>query len=88
MELPQREIEELDFKLPYQTTEELVQAGLIKKLVASIPIVYSEAPVLEEAAEPVTPATEEQEVTFVAPTDDAAVAAAAEEIANEENTEA
>jgi len=84
--LPQREIEELDYKLPYQTTEDLVQAGLVKKLVASIPIVYSEAPVLEEPAEPVTPATEDQEVTFVAPTDDAAVAAAAEEIASEETT--
>ena len=56
----------------------------MKKMVASIPVVYSEAPVLEEAAEPVTPATEDQEVTFVEPTDDAAVAAAAEDIANED----
>ena len=84
LELQQREGEEVDYKLAYQTTEELVQAGLVKKLVASIPVVYSEAPVLEEAAEPVTPATEDQEVSFVAPTDDAAVAAAAEEIASEE----
>jgi len=84
MALQQREVEDVDYKLPYQTTEELVEAGLVKKMVASIPVVYSEAPVLEEAAEPVTPATEDQEVTFVEPTDDAAVAAAAEDIANED----
>ena len=84
VELKKIEIEGADYKLPYQTTEELVQAGLIKKLVASIPVVYSEEPVSEEPVAPVTAATEDQTVTFIAPTDDSAVVAAAEEIATEE----
>ena len=79
--LPKLEREEIDYKLPYQTTEELVQAGLVKKMVASVPVVYSEAPVVETPVEPASPATEEQEVTFVAPTDNPAVTAAAEEVA-------
>ena len=50
-------------------------------MVASVPVVYGETAVAEEAVEAVTPATEEQTVTFVAPTDTPAVEAAAEEIA-------
>ena len=85
--LPKLELEEVDYRIPYQTTEELVQAGIVKKLVASVPVVYSDAPVSEEPVEAVTPATEEQTVTFVAPTDAPAVEAAAEEVAAEEAAE-
>ncbi len=81
LQLPKKETEEIDYRIPYQTTEELVQSGLVKKLVASVPVVYGEAPVAEEPTEAVTPATEDQTVTFVAPTDTPAVEAAAEEIA-------
>ena len=82
--LPKLELEDVDYRIPYQTTEELVQAGIVKKLVASVPVVYSDAPVSEEPVEAVTPATEEQTVTFIAPTDAPAVEAAAEEVAAEE----
>ena len=87
MLLNKLELEEVDYRIPYQTTEELVQAGIVKKLVASVPVVYSDAPVSEEPVEAVTPATEEQTVTFVAPTDAPAVEAAAEEVAAEEVAE-
>ena len=85
--LPKLENEEVDYRIPYQTTEELVEAGIVKKLVASVPIVYSEAdPAPEAAAEETTASAtaEAQEVTFVAPTDAPAVEAAAEEVAAEE----
>lgn len=84
LELPALEIEDTDYTVPYQTTEELVQAGFVKKLVAAIPVVAftEEAPAAEEPT-PVSTAAEEQEVTFVAPTDAPAVAAAAEEVAQE-----
>ncbi len=81
LQLPKMETEEVDYRIPYQTTEEMVQSGLVKKMVASVPVVYGETAVAEEAVEAVTPATEEQTVTFVAPTDTPAVEAAAEEIA-------
>ena len=84
LQLPKMEVEEVDYRIPYQTTEDLVQAGLVKKMVASVPVVYSDAPVSEEPTEAVTPATEDQTVTFVAPTDAPAVEAAAEEVAAEE----
>ncbi len=77
--LQKLEAEAADYRLPYQTTEELVQARLVKKLVASIPMVYSEAPV-EETPTEASPATEEQEVTFIAPSDAPAVEAATEEL--------
>lgn len=85
LELPKLEVEETDYHVPYQTTEELVQAGVIKKLVASIPVtVYGETPA-EEVADDNTAAavTEQQEVTFIEPTSTPAVEAAAEEIAEE-----
>ena len=87
LQLPKMETEEVDYRIPYQTTEELVQSGLVKKMVASVPVVYSDAPVSEEPTEAVTPATEDQTVTFVAPTDAPAVEAAAEEVAAEEVAE-
>ncbi len=86
LELPKLEQEEVDYRIPYQTTEDLVQAGLVKKLVASVPVVYSEAdPSADADAETAAPveqsaAAEAQEVSFVAPTDTPAVEAAAEDV--------
>jgi len=82
MELPKLEAEEVDYRIPYQTTEELVQAGLVKKLVASVPVVYSEDDTTAEEAAPAeqSAAAEAPDVTFVAPTDTPAVEAAAEEV--------
>ena len=81
LQLPKMEVEAVDYRTPYATTEELVKAGVVKKLVASVPVVYGETAVSETPVEPVAPATEEQEVTFIAPTDAPAVEAAAEEVA-------
>ncbi|MBE6602499.1 MAG: hypothetical protein E7637_08390 [Ruminococcaceae bacterium] len=83
MALQKLDVAEIDYKPAYQTTEELVEAGLVKKMVAGVPIVYGEQPVSEEPVEPVTAATEDQEVSFVEPTDDPAVAAAAQDDATE-----
>ncbi len=88
LELPKLEIEEVDYRLPYKTTEELVQEGAIRKLVASVPVepVQTEA-TAEEAETPtetVSAATEAQDVTFIAPTTVPAVEAAAQEVASEE----
>ncbi len=47
-------VEEVDYKLPYMTTEAMVAEGLVKKLVAAIPLVTeepTEAPVEEVAEE-------------------------------------
>jgi predicted transport protein len=80
-QLPKMETEETDYRIPYQSTEELVQAGLIRKLVASVPV----TPVAEEETPADAPAEknaeEENDVTFIAPTTSAAVEAAAAEIA-------
>ncbi len=89
MELPALELPETDYTVPFQTTEELVQTGLVKKLVGAIPVTYfTETPAepVAEAAEeavPVSAATEQAEVTFVAPDNAPAVDAAAEELATE-----
>ncbi len=86
--LPKLEREPVDYRIPYATTEDLVAQGLVKKLVAGVPVVTEEEAPAEEIAEaeatPITPATEEQTVTFIAPTDTPAVEAAAEEIVAEE----
>ena len=82
LQLPKLDLPETDYRVPYQTTEELVAAGVVKKMVASIPVTVYGAESTEEA--PVTEASasaEAQEVTFVAPTDAPAVEAAAEEVA-------
>ncbi len=50
LQLPKKKnFEEADYKLTYMTTEQLVEAGLIKKLVAAIPmsVINGEAPVEE-----------------------------------------
>lgn len=85
LELPKLEIPEEDYRVPYQTTEELVQAGIIKKLVASVPVTVYGAESTEEAPVETTAsaATEAQEVTFIEPTTAPAVEEAAEEVATE-----
>ncbi len=86
LNLPKLEREDVDYRIPYASTEDLVAQGLVKKMVAALPIVAqaAEETAVEEATEATTPAAEEQTVTFVAPSDTPAVEAAAEEIASEE----
>ena len=83
MQLPKRaNAEDVDYRIPYQTTEELVAAGVVKKMVACIPVTVYGAESTEEApVEEASASAEAQEVTFVAPTDAPAVEAAAEEVA-------
>ena len=90
LELPKMEIEEVDYHVPYQTTEELVEAGIIKKMVASVPVSAYGAASTEDAPVEATPsaATEAQDVTFIEPTTAPAVEAAAEEVAAEEAAQA
>lgn len=48
LQLPKKKvIEEIDYKMPFKTTEELVNEGIIKKMVAAIPVA------------PATPATDD-----------------------------
>lgn len=88
-ELPKMDVEEVDYRVPYQTTEELVQSGVVKKLVASVPVTVYGAESTEEAPVVTTPsaAAEAQDVTFIEPTTVPAVEAAAEEVSAEEATE-
>lgn len=89
LELPKMDVEEVDYRVPYQTTEELVQSGVVKKLVASVPVTVYGAESTEEAPVVTTPsaAAEAQDVTFIEPTTVPAVEAAAEEVSAEEATE-
>ena len=85
LELPKLDVEEVDYRMPYQTTEELVESGVVKKLVASVPVSAYGAESTEEAPVEAASATAEaQEVSFVEPTTAPAVEAAAEEVAAEE----
>ena len=89
MELPKLEVPEVDYTVPYQTTEERVETGAVKMLAASIPESYfaEQEAAAEATAEATTNAVPEaSDVTFVEPTTDPAVAAAAEEIAAPEAT--
>lgn len=82
LELNKLELPETDYRVPYQTTEELVEAGVVKKMVASIPVpVYGAESTEEAPVEEASASAEAQEVSFVAPTDAPAVEAAAEEAA-------
>ncbi len=84
MALPQiNNYEEVDYRIPYQNTEELVQAGLVKKLVAAIPVVTVAEDLPEQPTESTTAALEDQEMIFIAPTDAPAIVEAAEEVATE-----
>ncbi len=90
MELAKLDLPETDYRMDHMTTEELVEKGYVKKLVAGIPVEEPEQTVADDAAveAPEAPAANEAaDVTFVAPSDDAAVTAAAETLANEESTE-
>lgn len=40
MELPKLDVAEVDYRLPYQTVEEMVESGLLKMLVAGVPESY------------------------------------------------
>jgi len=85
MGLPKLEIEEVDYRMPYQPTEELVESGVVKKLVAAVPVSAYGAESTEEApVESASATAEAQEVTFVEPTTAPAVEAAAEELPAEE----
>ena len=75
------------FRIPYQNTEELVQAGLVKKLVAAIPVVTVAEDLPEQPTESTTAALEDQEMIFIAPTDAPAIVEAAEEVATEASAE-
>ena len=82
--LTKMDIEQIDYRIPYATTEELVEAGFVKKLVAAVPVNYGEVDVSEETTESVVPMVEEQDVTFVEP----AAAPAVAEAETAETTEA
>jgi predicted transport protein len=83
--LPKLDAAEVDYRMPYQPTEELVASGVVKKLVAAVPVSAYGAESTEDAPVGSASATAEaQEVTFVAPTDAPAVEAAAGELPVEE----
>ena len=89
MALPEiNNYQEVDYRIPYQNTEDLVQAGYLKKLVAAVPVVKADESVAEEEpTETTTAALEDQEMTFIAPTDAPAIVEAAEAVAAEEAEE-
>lgn len=79
LELPRLDVPEVDYRVDYQTTEELVESGYVRKLVAGVSL-------LEEA-----PADTVETSEKTIPSDEGAVAASAtEEITADdgENTEA
>ena len=56
LQLPKKKtIEEIDYRMPFKTTEELVQEGAIKMMVAAIPV---DAPAVEEVAVEAAPVEE------------------------------
>lgn len=51
MQLPKRaNAEDVDYRIPYQTTEELVEAGIVKKLAAAVPMENDAVAASEEVA--------------------------------------
>ena len=71
LQLPKKKvIEEIDYKMPFKTTEELVNEGIIKKMVAAIPV----SPALEEVAPEEAPVEEvvAEEVVAEAPVEEVA----------------
>jgi predicted transport protein len=50
MELPKLDAAEVDYRLPYQTVEEMVESGLLKMLVAGVPVSYFEEQEADAAA--------------------------------------
>ncbi|MBQ8432916.1 MAG: hypothetical protein IJX28_08545 [Clostridia bacterium] len=82
MELPKKaNAEEVDYHMPYQTLEEMVESGVVKMLVAGVPLTQTED---EAVADTAVETESDANVSFVAPADAPAVVAAAEEVAAEE----
>ncbi len=80
LQLPKKKvIEEVDYKMPFKTTEELVNEGIIKKMVAAIPV----GPTLEEAAPEEVPAQEEVAVEETPVAEEVVAEAPVEEVAEE-----
>ena len=72
LQLPKKKnFTEQDFRMPFKTTEELVQDGIVKMMVAAIPVA---APTAEEVVEeaPVEEAVAEETVVEEAPVEEAA----------------
>ena len=82
LQLPKKKnFEEVDYRMPFKTTEELVNEGIIKKMVAAIPV--SPAPVADE--EVVEEAPVEEVVVEEAPVEEVvAEEVVAEEVVAEE----
>ena len=79
LQLPKKKvIEEIDYRVPFKTTEELVQEGTIKMMVAAIPV---EAPAAVEEA-PVEEPVVEEAVVEEAPQEEAVVE---ETVADDQN---
>ena len=89
LQLPKKKnFTEVDYKMPFKTTEELVQEGIVKMMVAAIPVAAPQEEVVEEVAVEEV-AVEEAAVEEVAVEEEEAVAeeAVAEEAVAEEATE-
>ena len=74
LQLPKKKnFQEVDYRMPFKTTEELVNEGIIKMMVAAIPVSAPEAeePVVEEAPVEETPV--EEVVIDAAPTEEVPV---------------
>ena len=87
LQLPKKKtFEEVDYRMPFKTTEELVNEGIIKMMVAAIPVA---APVAEEAPieeAPVEEAIVEEAVVEEAPVAEETTEEVAQEVAAEEET--
>ena len=97
LQLPKKKtFEEVDYRMPFKTTEELVNEGIIKMMVAAVPVVapeaeevaIEEAPVVEEAVIEEVPAEEaivEEAAIEEAPAEEATVEEVVAEEAVEDN---
>ena len=75
--LPKKKVvEEIDYRLPFKTTEELVNEGVIKKMVAAVPMEWiqkaQEAEEAKAAEAPVEEAPVEETVAVEAPVEESA----------------
>ena len=88
LQLPKKKtFQEVDYRIPFKTTEELVNEGIIKMMVAAIPVT---APATEEAVVEETVAEEavvEEAVAEEAPVEEAVEEAVAEEAVADETVE-
>ena len=92
LQLPKKKtFEEVDYRMPFKTTEELVNEGIIKMMVAAIPVAApaaEEAPVEEAIVEEavVEEAVVEETVAEEAPVAEETAEDVAQEVAAEEET--